>query len=417
MKLDYLNDAYRKEKLYDLVMKYANILAFIALVFIEILILLNSSRGLGYFWVVFAMELILTVNNALRLWIMKGLRVKLYSYVLDIILLIIITVFSGNSFSGSAYPLAVYLIVLTEFYLSSDTLLSDVIMCAISTVVYCLSYALSSFFMEFRALPIGTIISDSFISVIFLWMHFFVVNLAIVMYRNNVSMDKVNRELDESNRKLKKAYEELKAVTLLQERQRIAKEIHDTAGHSITICIMQTEAAKLIIDDDPAQAKQKIISANLQAKHALEELRESVHVLAGRDENRTMRDALEDIIRESCEGTEIKIRSDIPDIEVSADKRRLIENTLKEGISNGLRHGGATAFYFELSDDGQEISFLLSDNGVGADLSAIRYGLGLNGLIQKAESLNGRVEFASGQDEGFEIRLFLPSDKRAEEIK
>ena len=91
-------------------------------------------------------------------------------------------------------------------------------------------------------------------------------------------------------------------------------------------------------------------------------------------------------------------------------KSRFICNTLKEGISNGLRHGGATAFYFELKQEGGQIRFLLSDNGKGLDISSLKEGFGLSGMHARAESLGGVVWFETEVDEGFEIHLTLPDD-------
>ena len=62
----------------------------------------------------------------------------------------------------------------------------------------------------------------------------------------------------------------------------------------------------------------------------------------------TLKDMLLDIIHESTDGTGIAVRCDIDDVALCDAKCRFLCNTLKEGISNGLRHGGATAFYFEL---------------------------------------------------------------------
>ena len=216
--------------------------------------------------------------------------------------------------------------------------------------------------------------------------------------------------MEESNKKLQAAYRELQEVTALEERQRIAKDIHDTAGHSITTIIMQTEAAKLVIDSDPEDAKRKIASANLQARNALEELRESVHLLSGGKEQLSLRDALLSIVHESTDGTGIVIRSDIDDIALCRAKYRFLCNTLKEGISNGLRHGNATAFYFELKRRGGKIGFLLSDNGTGMDAAKLRKGFGLKGIYARAEALGGSVRCETEPDEGFELRIDLPED-------
>ena len=200
----------------------------------------------------------------------------------------------------------------------------------------------------------------------------------------------------------------MEEATVIEERNRIAKEIHDTAGHSLTTVIMQTEAARLAMEKDPARARHCIDAANLQAKNCLEELRLSVHLLSGRRENVTLKEYLEGILDETAEGTSFTVRSKIDDVEMKDEAERFISNTLREGISNGIRHGGSTAFFFELKDMGNYVELLLSDNGAGADMSKFKEGFGLSGMRAKAESLGGMINFSSEPGEGFEIRLSLP---------
>ena len=261
------------------------------------------------------------------------------------------------------------------------------------------------------------LISNAFEDLIIFVLHFLIMNFLLLIYRKNEEiakrvkeLDESNQKLEESNQKLAEAMEKLKEVTALEERQRIAKDIHDTAGHSITTVIMQTEAAKLALERDPAGAKRSIVAANLQAKHALEELRESVHLLSGSRTQMTLKDMLLGIIHESTDGTGIAVRCDIDDVALCDAKCRFLCNTLKEGISNGLRHGKATAFYFELKQGEKDVSFLLSDNGTGMDISALKEGFGLKGMHSRAASLGGTVWFETEIDEGFEIHLRLPLD-------
>lgn len=102
-----------------------------------------------------------------------------------------------------------------------------------------------------------------------------------VIIKKNKEVVKKLQEVAEREKKLQEAYENLKEMAQLEERNRIAKQIHDTTGHSITTIIVQTEAAKLKFDTDPEEAKSRIVSANMQAVTALEELRKSVRVLSG----------------------------------------------------------------------------------------------------------------------------------------
>jgi signal transduction histidine kinase len=113
------------------------------------------------------------------------------------------------------------------------------------------------------------------------------------------------------------------------------------------------------------------------------------------------------ILNETTDGTGVTVRSDIDEIETSGERHRFLCNTLREGLSNGIRHGGATAFWVEVKEKDGVISFLLSDNGTGVDMKTLKKGFGLTTTAQHAERLGGSVEFRSETGEGFEIYIVL----------
>lgn len=390
-------------------------LLFGILVFVEILILLQQAgRAVAshkWWWLAatLGVEAVLTISEAIKLFAVKGFRNKVYCYVIDFVAAFVLTGVTGSTFLST-----LYVIVLTEFYLSSEKILPSAVLCVLCMAVYVVTFGASNWFLYGESVSVLPLLSQCFNDLLILVIHFVFVNLAVRFYRQYVRLGKALKVLDQSKAELQKAYDDLAEVTLLEERQRIAKDIHDTAGHSMTTVIMQTEAAKLIIDKNPEEAKSRIIAANLQAKHALAELRESVHLLSGVSGKQTLKDALQGIINESMDGTGIRIRSDIDDAAVSDAKYRFLCNTLKEGISNGLRHGGATAFWFELKQTGKKLEFLLSDNGSGVEINKLKEGFGLTGMSGRAESLGGDVWFVSEPDEGFEIHLTLPADNPRE---
>lgn len=369
---------------------------------------LNNFLHGGDFWEMAATVALGTcylLSGGLKLFLFKSGKIRVSFYALDVLI-------AGAFlfFTDGGYPLILYLLVLTELYLLTKKTRQSVLLLCLGNLGYATSYALG-LYMRLRYMPVETLLpifTEAFGSIFIFLVHFVIVQIALAFYRQFLRLDKALAELNESKKELEKAYEMVAEVSVLEERQRIAKDIHDTAGHSITTVIMQTEAAKLIIDNDPNEAKHKIVAANLQAKHALEELRDSVHLLSGIAENQTLKSALSAIIHESTDGTEIKIRSSIEEVECSPAKARFLCNTLKEGISNGLRHGGATAFWFELKCTDGKIEFLLSDNGKGAGSEEIALGFGLTGMRERAKSLGGEVRFTS-DEEGFEIFLTLPS--------
>ncbi len=348
------------------------------------------------------------IVEALNMFVLKTNRGKVVCYIFDIMALATMLAVTGNS-----YLCVLYMLVLTEFYLSAKRTRSVVLTFAFSLPLYVVvNWLALTIFLE-RTVSYTYVISNTLGALVLLTAHFFIVNFGLGFYRQYVRLAKALKDLDENRTELKKANEELLVAAATMERQRIAKEIHDTAGHSITTVIMQTEAAKLVIEKDPLEAKKRIVAANLQAKHALEELRESVHLLSGRESTASLKSAFEQIIQESTDGTEIKIRSEIEEVETDAETYRFLCNALKEGISNGMRHGKATAFWVELKKEGEEISFLLSDNGTGVEISALTKGFGLSSMAQHAERLGGKTEFVSEEGEGFEIRIQIGGAEHA----
>lgn len=397
-----------REGIKPVFIRFGNAIIFFLLFIVLIFLVLNNSKldyaGIPAWYVNLPLSVLLLAENAVKTWALKSYPPKIVCYVIDVLCLMTLTVFSNGTLIST-----LYIIILSEFYLNQPALSANIAMGVCSIVLFLITFAVSGVFKH-EQIGFVDLVTNAFNDLVLLAMHFFVVNFAVQIYRKNKELGEANDDLNKTNEKLRIAYEELQAITSLEERQRIAKEIHDTAGHSITTVIMQTEAAKLIVESDPEEAKRRIAAANLQAKHALEELRESVHLLSGRGETVTLREQLLGIVHDSTDGTGIAIRCDVADLSLCDAKARFLCNTLKEGISNGLRHGGATAFYFELKEEDGRIDFLLSDNGCGMEISSLKEGFGLSGMHARAESLGGNVWFETEPDEGFEIHLTLPAD-------
>lgn len=393
------------------------VLVFVALALVEIILIVGNQKYLvagfdGFYAVFFTIPIVAIhlIENAFKLFALQTFREKIPCYVLDVLLVSFLAyITDGNLIS------TILVVVLSEFYLSQEKFWGNFAMGVSCFAVYVVIYAVSTSLKNIPIVSWNMLVSSVVEDFIIFALHFIIFNFTIVILRKNAEINDRVQELNESNEKLRVALEKSKEVTVLKERQRIAKDIHDTAGHSITTVIMQTEAAKFAIEKNPEDAKRKIIAANLQAKHALEELRESVHLLSGMEEMRSLRDDLIAIINESMDGTEIVIRSNIDEVELCQTKRRFICNTLKEGISNGLRHGGATAFYFSFQKQDRCVEFLLNDNGSGVH-GGVKEGFGLSGMRKRAESLGGTVWFDSEEGDGFEIRLQLPLDQKEDEI-
>ncbi len=352
--------------------------------------------------IVFACCFALAVAETLDSFIARKFAAKMVFYGVDAALLLVICILTGNSLLST-----LYCVVLTQMYVNIPRFKDKLILFAVSCALFAVSFIVGWVLTNPAASMVDSavsIFSGALFGLLAIALDFIVVQFLLSFYRTNIELSKALKEADDSRARLKEAYEQLSETLVYEERNRIAKDIHDNAGHSMTTVIVQTEAARLLIDKDPAEAKNRIISANLQARNALEQMRESVHLLAGRKKTRPLREELEEIIAQTVGGTEIKARCNFCDAQPGEEADRFLCNSLKECLANGIRHGGATAFYVELKAEDGFVTLYISDNGRGVD-GEIRPGFGLNGIIEKAKSLGGGCTLASERDEGFEVKI------------
>ena len=370
------------------------------------LIVLNQSDysfGVRSWYVTFPAAIVLLGENAIKFWVAKRYPVKTVCYVFDILSLMVLTLFSDGTLIS-----ILYLSILSEFYLNQKSVTASVAMWLSSMFIFLVTFALSSIFKS-GGFSLSRLLSNAFNDIILFIVHFFAMNFVVQLARKTRELSKTAEDLTSSNEKLRIAYDELKEITALEERQRIAKDIHDTAGHSITTVIMQTEAAKLLIDVNPEEAKAKVISANIQAKNALDQMRESVHLLAGRDSSCSLKEELEEILAQTMDGTGVKIRCALDDVQLAGVKRRFIANSLKECLANGMRHGGASAFYVELSSEAGVLCLTVSDNGCGLP-DNFKEGFGLRGIREKAVNFGGGIVYESESGDGCEIKITINAE-------
>lgn len=339
-----------------------------------------------------------------ELYFVKTLKARIVIYCFDFVFLLFIC-----ALTGSTYFAGLYCVILSQLYLSVENFRTKTVTFVSSCVAFTATCVAGWFIIHKRITNYGELfdmVTATLVGVIVIAIHFAVFNFLLAFYRNNVKLARALKEADESKKELEEAYTQLSETAVFKERNRIARDIHDNAGHSMTAVIMQTEAAKLLIDSDPEEAKAKIISANIQAKNALEQMRESVHLLAGRNEAISLKEELQEIIAQTIDGSDVKIRFDVADLNLAGDKRRFVCNSLKECLSNGMRHGGASAFYVELAEADGRVVLTVSDNGGGLP-EDFKEGYGLRGIREKAAAFGGGIVYESESGDGCEIKISI----------
>ena len=204
----------------------------------------------------------------------------------------------------------------------------------------------------------------------------------------------------------------------LVERENISRNIHNSVGHSITAAIMTLEAADMLYDVRPEEARKRMNDANARIRGSLESIRRAVRVL---DEDSTeilagdLKCEMENIINEFVMDTNIHVAQDfsqmMDDIRIPHDHAVFLTGALQEMLSNGVKHGNAGEFVVILFGDIAHIRLEVSDNGNSDfDLlnskSRIENGFGIKKIISYVEKCGGKTEFVN--DNGFKGMVELP---------
>lgn len=198
---------------------------------------------------------------------------------------------------------------------------------------------------------------------------------------------------------------------LAKERGRISQELHDSIGHSLMAVLMNVRYLKAIQSKSQAEKDKQIDEIETLLKECVSNLRSSVGSLRELEETIDLRKEIERILQRFDELGLVKIGLNYDD---GADKapnrvKSVLFKTIREGITNSIRHGGATFIQISIRCTGGRIELIVKDNGAGCD--AIRKSLGLNGITARVEETGGEVWFASAKNKGFTIRALLPGEE------
>lgn len=223
--------------------------------------------------------------------------------------------------------------------------------------------------------------------------------------REREEIAKLNDDLTESNKKLVQYAREVEELTITAERSRMAQELHDSLGHSLMALSMHLDFAEKIIDSKPGQAKMVLGKAKELSRKSAEDLRNAVDALKTDEQSGDLRDSIAELVRSFGNmETEIRFNVDSALSSVSADIKNCIYKTVREAITNGLKHGGATAFDIKVEARSGIVLLHIKDNGAGC--AKITESTGLKGMRSRVEALGGRVSFDGSS--GFLISANIP---------
>ncbi|MGT2959898.1 sensor histidine kinase [Streptococcus caballi] len=231
-----------------------------------------------------------------------------------------------------------------------------------------------------------------------------------------------NHKIEEELRMAARANQELNNYVAVaekivedRERKRIAREIHDTLGHALTGISAGIDAVMVLIDLDPKRAKEQLKSVSNVVREGIRDVRRSLEKMRpGALEGRTLKDALEKMIKDYQELSKLEIDFDYAwgEIDMDMTKEDIIFRVIQESITNSLRHGHARHVDIKMiNDNAKAYHLLIQDDGIGFD--KLHYGYGLTQMNERLAIIGGRVEFYN--DKGFKTVVSIPKVKGEEE--
>ncbi len=200
-------------------------------------------------------------------------------------------------------------------------------------------------------------------------------------------------------------------AAVLEERNRMARDIHDNLAQGLTGVIVQLQAA----EDATAKGYKKEAQDHLQnarnlARQGLREARRSVRALRPQAlEEGTFSEAFESLIKNAAVGTplqiEFQVAGEIRELPSLAQEHLL--HIGQEALTNTLKYAHATRFETRLSFHPKEVRLELQDNGIGFELDRRHNGFGLTGMKERVAQIGGQVTIASARGQGTKVVVVL----------
>ena len=208
--------------------------------------------------------------------------------------------------------------------------------------------------------------------------------------------------LQQTNRDLHRARLELASMAVAAERDRFARDLHDTLGHSLTLMALKSELAGRLVEADPWRARSEMEEVASAARASLASVRETVGGYRQPSVEQELGAA-----ETALAAAEIscRVEGSLPALEPAASG--VLGWALREGVTNVIRHSGARAVRIAFHEAHGAVRMELIDDG-RAGPAADAGGFGLRGLAERVAEAGGRIESGPGANGGFRLAVSLP---------
>jgi signal transduction histidine kinase len=216
-----------------------------------------------------------------------------------------------------------------------------------------------------------------------------------------------NRQLVAALDKIRKQSRELEKMAAVAERNRLAGEIHDAVGHTLTSATIAIETGEKLLAQDGQKAREKFSLAKDLVGRGLADIRTAVQTIK-KGEKKDFSSRLEALLAEIRQNTGLTVNcyTDITS-ELLSIQQNVLLNAIKECATNSIKHGRSTEIDLLLQEYRGNIQLSISDNGTGA--KSIDYGFGLNAMAERVQSIGGTMNVSGTEGEGFTVNITIPA--------
>ncbi len=225
-----------------------------------------------------------------------------------------------------------------------------------------------------------------------------------------LSVHRNQQQLEIAHTQLQQYALQVEGQAALQERNRIAREIHDSLGHALTAQTILLENVLLFWEQDTERAKSYLLQAKDSSYQALKEVSRAVAALRDSPQpDKPLQAAITELVHQVCQSTpmtptcEVNITAPLSD-ELSLAAYRIVQ----EALTNVVKHAQATQLSVQISTKPQSLYVQVLDNGIGFEPGKNTTGFGLRGMKERAIALGGICQIKSSPGAGCRIRVILP---------
>jgi two-component system sensor histidine kinase DesK len=212
------------------------------------------------------------------------------------------------------------------------------------------------------------------------WFLFYGGGLASVIGVGNVYFAQRNR----ANQRLRKAYEEIEHLAKVAERERIARDLHDVLGHTLSVIILKSELAGKLIDHDPQRAKAEMADVEQTSRAALADVRSTIRGYRSHSLEAELKQA-----KATLETAGVTVKSESSEVRLTPAQESVVALVVREAVTNVVRHARAHNCHLRLLPVNGNCRIEIQDDGRGG--GAVE-GNGLRGMRERIEALGGTLE-------------------------